>query len=63
MDTWVVAVEDATSHDLGSYLSQPSLQSGGMLHGVEDVYERSEREAATFPYKIVEVAVHSVNEL
>ena len=57
VDTWIVAIEDAASHDRRSYLSQPSLQSGGMLHAVEDVYQRSEKEAATFPYKIVEVAV------
>ena len=59
----VVAVEDPASHNLRYYLSQPNLQSGGLLHGVVDVYERIEREESTFPYEIVEVAVHGVNEL
>ena len=64
VDPWVaMAVEDPASHNLRSYLSQLSLQSGGMLHGVEDVYERIEREASTFPYENVEVAVHGANEL
>jgi hypothetical protein len=63
VDTLAVAVEDPAPHNPRSYLSQPSLQFGGMLHDVEDVHERIEIEATTFPYKIVEVAVDGVNEL